>query len=330
MKKFLCLLFCLCLLVSTLAACAGTGDTPEETTTPVNEDEVTTTTTPPPSGDNGTTTTESGNDTTTLYQGVATMYPKHTAYDFGDSFGNPLGYNFFARTGRVHYIDGEANSTSDITIAAYKRNQVLESMYNINIKVTLAGGSSNAAEESNFRTRLGVASGEYDIAVPDVWWALELGGYFTNLMTIPEINIDDEYWVDGWNDNLIINNRMYSIAGDATLELYENLEVIYFNKAIAATNNLDMYKLVEEDKWTLDYMIELGESVFEPTLTNTDPSDDVYCVQYNVHSMRQSLFNAGITMLQTNRYNAIITPICNTERNIAICDKITEMIWSTS
>ena len=58
MKKVLCLLLSVLMLLSVLVSCNGSGDPSAETTTPVNEGETTTVGNPPaPGGDSQTTTT---------------------------------------------------------------------------------------------------------------------------------------------------------------------------------------------------------------------------------------------------------------------------------
>ena len=321
------------MLVGVLVSCGGTDD-PDPAVTTTGADNGNSTT----AGGNGTTAggndnPASGNNTTAGTNGTTaspvagTKYAKHTAIDFGDGLGNPRAFTFMCRNNRWAYLHGTEDSTSTVTKAAYKRNMKIQEMYNIEIGVidVQEPGWSSA----NWHTMLSTSTGEYDIAIPDVWWGVEYGGYFENLMTLPEINVDDEYWVKGWNESMIINNRMYSIVGDAALELYENITVIFYNCDIEDEYNYALYQTVKDGKWTPDEMIYTID-VFNDALIDNDPDNDVYGAQFDQHSLRSSFYCAGIKMLKTNRNNGIISIIANTSRNINAADKVTELLHHTA
>ena len=322
MKKVLCLLLCMVLLCGVLASCNGGGEPAETTTTPSGGGDVTTTT-PPTGGNNNTTTTTNGDNagTTTLPAGKATQYPKHEYYSFADSLGNPRAYTMLVRQNRYAYLYGTESSTADVSIAAYRRNNLLNAMYDITIGIEQGGGDGKPDE---FNTKLGAGAGVYSLAVPDYWWGIEYAGHFRNLMSIPEIDENDDYWFAGWNDSLIINNRLYTIVGDATLELLENLEMIYYNKTLEEAWDLDLYGKVEDGEWTIEYVAELADA-FSSTLMDPDPNNDTYAINYDQHTIVGQLYSAGATFLQTNRHNNIITPIFDTSRNVELVTQMGDL-----
>ncbi|MBQ8345648.1 MAG: hypothetical protein IJY42_05220 [Clostridia bacterium] len=324
MKKVLCLLISMLMLLSVLASCSGSDAPSAETTTPVGGGE--TTTVGNPGGDAQTTTNPADDQTTTPYTPDLTVYPRHEGYSFADSLGLPMAFTFLVRNNRFEYIYAEESATGDVERATYKRNQLIESMYDVKIghvAMSEAGYWSNKFAEWN--VKLSASTGEYDIVVPDCWWSLEFSGNLANLMALKEIDLEEDYYTDGWNSQMIINQRMYSIVGDATLDVLMGMEMIFFNKTIAEEYSIDLYQTVENGDWTLDYMLEILDG-FEATLLNSDPNDDIYGVQYDQHSVHSGWYSSGLTVIQTNPYNNIITPILDTQRNVQIADKFQEVL----
>ncbi|MBQ8345771.1 MAG: hypothetical protein IJY42_05860, partial [Clostridia bacterium] len=173
MKKVLCLFLSMLMLLSVLASCNGSSDTPAETTTPSAE-EGETTTVGNPGGDAQTTTNNQGGNvttdgsTTTSDTPDLTVYPRHEAYSFADSLGQPKVFTFLVRTGRFEYMYAEETATDDISRATYKRNQLIESMYEVDIgKVDLNESDGWSNQFAKWNTKLAASTGEYDIVVPD-------------------------------------------------------------------------------------------------------------------------------------------------------------------
>ena len=301
MKKILCVLLCALMLLGVLVSCGG-DETPDPAVTTTGADNGGTNAPNPdntgnnPSG--GTTATPpAGNTTTTLNPsiGAPKTSPTHERQDFGDALGNARVYTMLVRKGRWNYLHGSEDSTATVQKAVYKRNKLLNEMYNIDIRVAEDAVGHFSEGAASFNTMLSTSTGEYDVAVPDYWWGVEYAGHFENIMTLQEINDADEWWVQGWNNNMIINNRMYTIVGDAALEIFENIELLFFNKTIEEEYDYDLYGTVSEGKWTVDEMIYTID-VFTDALTDNDPDNDVYGAMYDSSAVQGQLYSVGITL----------------------------------
>ncbi|MBQ8344663.1 MAG: hypothetical protein IJY42_00150, partial [Clostridia bacterium] len=259
--------------------------------------------------------------------GAALAYPTHTSIHFGDSNGSARDYIMLVRQNRYHYLYGTQTSTDAVPQAAYKRNQRLETMYHIDVKMEQAqdGGSGSAG----FRTKLMAATNLYDLMVPDCWWGLEYNGCAVNLASLGEFHEDESYWLDGYRDAYWIHNRLYTIVGDANLELYENMEIMAYNKVIAEEYDLNLYRAVQNGTWTLEYVAELADA-FDPTLMDADPDNDLYCVMYDMHSLVSGLWSAGMTLLKTSRSTATIINQINIDQVISACEGVSGMMEKAS
>ena len=128
-----------------------------------------------------------------------TVYPRHEGISFADDLGMPRMFTFLVRNNRFEYIYAEENATGDVERATYKRNQLIESMYGVDVKhvaMSEAGEWGNKFAEWN--AKLSASTGEYDIVVPDCWWSLEFSGNLANMLLYNEIDLDEDYYYDGW------------------------------------------------------------------------------------------------------------------------------------
>ena len=382
MKKVLCLLLCLVMLLGVLVACGGnettdkdddpvtdapgnetnkpsgnetnkpsgetnkpSGDTdtpggetnPPDTNTPGGDETNPPDTNTPGSDETNSPDTNPGGDDTNPPEtnppvtppdsgstGVTTVDPtiSYDPEDFGNTDGTPKTFTVLVRAGRHAWFHGTDKSTDEVSIAAYKRNKKLNEMYNIELTLL-----ENESTISTWRTTLDAADGNIDLSIPDFWWGLEYEGFFINLMRRPEINDADPHWIQGWNNNLIINNRLYSLVGDAALELMENWYVIFYNRDMAKDLGYyeDLFDLVDSGKWTVKEMLTIMDD-FELALMDNDDSNDVWgLVTDDNHGVECLLYSAGLTLLETNRYTNIINNISNTPKNIALTSDITAL-----
>lgn len=123
---------------------------------------------------------------------------------------------------------------------------------------------------------------------------------------------------------MTINNKLYTIVGDANLEILENIEIVFFNKAMATDRNLDLYKDVKNGDWTLARMLEVSR-IAAANLDDTDTANDIYGVLYDVHSLRSQLFSAGLKLAKKGNDGTFnIDDVANVS-NVNICDKVTDL-----
>ena len=268
--KLLVLLLCLAMVGGLFAACGEKKEpTPDSTTTTPASEEVTT--------------------------AAPTPEKTLTFEDFGNREFHVLG-----RKGRTHYLDSDGTSSDRVEIAAYTRNSYIEDMFNLQfILVDGPTGSSDGATASAWITALAASTGEYDVIVPDYWWKVEQRGILENLLDLPhnEIETDDEWWYDGWNRNTTINGKMFTIVGDAAMEVLENIEMTFVNKQMAANNGIDIYDDVEAGEWTLEQMQTYGRKV----ATNLDDKNSaVFGTLYDQHSVIAQGYAAGLKLININ------------------------------
>lgn len=281
MKKLLSIFLAVLMLCGVFAGCSK--ETPEET------DETVSTV--------GTTETE----------GLA-------AEDFGDAKGNPRDFMMLVRASRYRYLYAESDDADVVARASYERNITIEEMFNIALDISEVPDAA-----ANWNTILTASTGEFDLACFDYLYRVEEMGVLLNILEMPELDLSDDYWYQGWNEVGTVNGQLYSVAGDASNEMVENMSTVFFNKKQAKENNLDMYSIVDNGDWTLEQMKLISTKVATGQ-DDGDATNDTFGVMFDLHSVRMAnaCFGLVITEPTDNGYYRVVDDANINERNFNI------------
>lgn len=219
-----------------LAACAQTGDTD----TPADDADA------------------SAVDTTVNTEAAPeTDAPK---YDFGGR-----DYTILCRTDCAYEFvsaDGAADLVSDAVI---KRNYGVEESCNVKLKPVDIPGTW--ADKDSFMNTITAS-----VLAGDDTYQLIAGynAYITTLVTQDclynlydtAMDFTKPWWYAGYNDNVSLFGKLYFALGDASLTMWENCEVVFFNKNLMEDYDLTSpYTLVDEDKWDFDTLRAYANTV---------------------------------------------------------------------
>ncbi len=242
--------------------------------------------------------------------------------------GIPTDFTLAVRANRYHYLYcDDANTKNTVEYDTFRRNAGIEEKYGIQFSLMALNDGSNGKE---FSVKLESGSaGDIDLMCWDYWWGLEQKGAFVDLRTLPEIDLTDDWYYSGWNDNVTVNGIAFSCAGDATLEVLENIEMVFFNKSMADAQSLDLYKTVDDGKWTIAEMRRLMANA-SLNLDDDDKTNDIWGAIYDVHSLRSGLFSTGLKMVTISQENGAIDITLNSERNVNIVDTFTGLIHDSN
>ncbi len=181
--------------------------------------------------------------------------PQLEAVDYGgDSFdilynGNDLEPN--------KDFDAAEITGEPLNDAIYKRNKAIEDKYKV---VIAAEYMTDANIQSAVQKSVNANDGNYDLLEANLNYSLQMGanGLLTELRDIPVIDLDKPYWSSIALKGASINNKNYFVYSDANIHAFGATPCILFNKQVHEDYKLeDLYKLVEEGKWTMDKMSEM-------------------------------------------------------------------------
>lgn len=243
-KIALLLLGALC--ANLVCACGDTGTKPNETTASPSD--------------------TSGSDTTAEEY----VYPDKT-YD---------GYEF--RVFNIHkmwecYMNLDLDTlTGDVVDdAVYNRNRLVEQKLDIKLKeiaVEYPGWGNIPGLINTIQQSIMANDDEYDAAYLPIKFSPSIitEGYLVDLNTIPELQLDREWWDTKLNSSLEIKNKLYAATSPLHLMSLDLTWELFFNKSIFDNNKLDYpYELVRNGEWTLDKMNEYVSAI---TSLNGDDS----------------------------------------------------------
>ncbi|MGM9626308.1 MAG: hypothetical protein ACI3XM_11455 [Eubacteriales bacterium] len=150
--------------------------------------------------------------------------------------------------------------------AVYKRNRAVEELLNVNF--TFIEEPGHWADKDSFnkliKNSVMAGDGAYDLVSGTMVCVIPTAaeGIFMNVLDLPYIQLENPWWVQGLEDSLAIDGKLFGFVGDGSLSLYKDLSVLFFNKKLLADYDLpDPYQMVKDGTWTLDRMIEMSKAV---------------------------------------------------------------------
>jgi len=196
-------------------------------------------------------------------------------------------YEFKVATNMIDWaivnINAEEQNSEAVNDAIYQRNRNIEEKYNFIIKETEMERGTLGAKLKNL-----VKSGtdEYDLvlnAAGDMP-SNAINNNLINLYKADYLNFDQPWWNKTIIDNFSIGDKIFFTTSDIDLSVPESVMIVLYSRKLSKDLGLasveEMYRLVEEDKWTFDKMSELARQA----VRNVDgtgvvnPFTDIYGV----------------------------------------------------
>ncbi len=187
-------------------------------------------------------------------------------------------FRFLLRQGLEYEFDVEEADGDTMNDAVYNRNLKVAERYGISYETTAVSAVWNEGIFNKaISTAVTAGDNAYDLVcgyMCDITPTITQGIYI-NWYDIPNVNLEKPWWSALMTEAFTINDRIYMITGDLALSFWEMMNGVGFNKAVAAAHDLeDMYQVVDEGRWTYDYMETIckdiskdlnGDSVWDKT-----------------------------------------------------------------
>ena len=227
---------------------------------------------------------------------------------------------WYARDISVEEENGDA-----LNDAIYRRNQRIEEEYNIIIKeMALNGNFYNTARKS-----ISAGDDEYDLFCVSIGeiGSMAQGKLLYDFCEIPYVDLDRPWWDPKAKTELKLANKLYFTMNDFTFVDKDATWIMLFNKDLIQSLALENpYKLVEENKWTLDKLIEMMKTA--PADINGDGIWDEFD-QYGLVSQKgtngSAFFSgAGESMVNLDKDGMPYIAMMN-DRAMDVFNKIVEI-----
>lgn len=230
-------------------------------------------------------------------------------------------------------VDFEEQSGEKLDDAVYTRNRKVEEKLGVKIREYQspngsAGWATGQAAMCTEITQMVMAGdSDYDAAYLPPYFqpAVVADGYLADLRTIPELSLDSEWWDSIINDELTINDRLYTASSPLQFMSLDLAWVLLFNENMM--DDLKMaypYDLVRDGKWTLDELNKLVTGVASlngaESFTWDPAAKTVYGVATHTESPDAFIFSAGNRLMTREGDTFKFTG--GTERMYSTIDKL--------
>ncbi|MBQ1934414.1 MAG: hypothetical protein IIV03_01255 [Clostridia bacterium] len=212
-------------------------------------------------------------DTTPVVTTVPLRYPEDGPNYIPEEAYDGYTYNvLLAGSG----IGGKFNDFGDESTGGYllvseaiaKRNAKIEDEYDIVIKYNDIFGGGNGDGVGFQAVMEDFIAGESQYAICEVSTydaaQLAIGDFLYDMNSLPYLDCSQKWWdIDAYED-LTINGRLFFTTGDISCVDNMATHCVLFSKDLAKEQGInvsDVYKAIEEGKWTLDMFINACKNV---------------------------------------------------------------------
>lgn len=219
--------------------------------------------------------------------------------------------------------------------AVLARNRAVEERFGITLDY-IASTASWSDYNAEIRRSVQGQTGEYDVVTNYAYYgaALAVEGLYLDLHDLPHLSLTQPWWNQSFVDEMTLQGSLFFTVGDLTTTTFDRAMVTFFNKQMVENNfgNLDLYAVVKDGKWTLDYLGELVKDTYQDLDGDTvNELDDFHGVSFNLGSMCVDGFQSALGIDVTTR-NADGVPAMsiNTPRFIDAYEKLYNFIYRNS
>ncbi|MBQ8509029.1 MAG: extracellular solute-binding protein [Clostridia bacterium] len=211
--------------------------------------------------------------------------------------------------------------------AMYRRCTTLEDKLNITLNETRLGIGDDVANEA--RTVILAGDDAYDImyiSAPNMQ-EFSTQGYVHNLLDFEELQLDQPWWMESYNNANTSGGALYSAASYSQLMILDSIWCLYVNESMLEDLKLDApYELVRSGKWTLD---EFSKYIKAAANLNGDDSYDWNTDGNAVYGASGGTFDKfykGCGELLVENVEGKLTLTAGSERFYNVFDKLVSTI----
>lgn len=205
-----------------------------------------------------------GADTTAPADDSTTPAVTEPAYELPKADFGGRDVNFYLSSNRSIMAVTEENGDT-INDAVFRRNSKVEDLYNVNFKYTVGSDAVKDFPAWYSSAEASIMAGDNSIDI--------MGGYFyrlaaisatsdlfMNLNGLPEIDFSQDWWIGNLQEAASIGSKLYITAGNIDPAFYNRIYVMIFNKDLMESlGGGDIYKTVNDGKWTFEKLKELAK-----------------------------------------------------------------------
>ena len=213
-----------------------------------------------------------------------------------------------------------------VSDAVYERNLAVQEMLDVEFEFYPEDDATAVANSHTLDIQGGL--GDYDLVVNGTYTAVQpaMEGKYINLSVLENINTDKHYWTQGYNDMMTFTDAemQFLASGPIAISMFRYMYLTLYNKTLFEDNGIiDLYETVKAGDWTLDYQYSIvkdhyvdkdgdsksSEGDFFGFVTGDTISVDPYMVATNIHMIIKDP-DTGDIMYNTEALSSL-TELCD-------------------
>ena len=156
-------------------------------------------------------------------------------------------------------------------------------------------------------------------------------GVLSDLHQVEGLDLTAEWWSQSFNRTFTVNNKLYMSTGPISFSYFYSPRIIAYNLQLADNYNIpNLYTVVEEGKWTLDYMHDLIKN-FSADLNGDGKmtEDDLWGASVDEYSAAGFFLSAGGEQMRVDESHRAVR-FCTSwattaEAADALCDELRKL-----
>ena len=161
---------------------------------------------------------------------------------------------------------------------------------------------------------------------------LSLEGLFLDLNSIQYLDLSQPWWNQSVTEELQIDKKLFFSTGDIVISHLKPMSVYAFNQKLAADNNVEnLYNVVNEHRWTIDYVNALISYRYEDLNGNgkRDADDRYGLICSSINDADGYMQGFRVSMISRDEDGLPFLDV-DTERMTTIVEKVYSLMWENA
>ena len=181
---------------------------------------------------------------------------------------NGTEFNILSREERDYEFFSEGETGEIINDSVFRRNRKIEERFNVKINVVKRMGdwANQNIFMNTFKSSVLAGDAAFDLVAgyQAYFMGVTTEGLLYDVNSFDYINPDKPWWAKSVFDELTFNGKLYIMAGDLSLTMWEYMYGVYFNKTMAKDYGFpDLYQIARDGKWTVDALQSFIKDIYE-------------------------------------------------------------------
>lgn len=228
--------------------------------------------------------------------------------------------------------EAETENGDVINDAVYYRNRDVSERFNVTLENI---SNANYGETTNFIKKTTLAGEEVFQLVAHhavSMGSLAMDGLFMNWYDVPYVDFSKPWWSKSTTEDLTYGGDLALLAvGDYALSALAGAYCYFYDKPAAEDYQLDdLYAVVNDGKWTMDYVMNTVKDIYKDLDGDGEKDGDDYygLSQTLLSAVNTYLWSSGGKIFEHDK-NGIPTLVYKNEKINTIVDKVYALCYET-